>query len=266
MIVQKAIDYLKATHSDYINDLRISEVRIGVYMTAVILSDGSCGIASTSLDEHCCEKKNRDFGDFSPSKIENQKVTDLLDLSKPSSLIDTLKIAVINAIASAIPLNPKYKVLENTDPIDLIDLSGSKTITIVGAFQNYIQTIAGTKNNLFVLELNENMLSEPHKKFFIPANEYKRVIPVSDIVILTGLTIVNNTIDGLLESVSDGTKVIITGPSAGMIPEVLFKNKVNIIGTTRVTDSRLLMKVVSEAGTGYHFFRYCAKKICITSE
>ncbi|MCX6253710.1 MAG: DUF364 domain-containing protein [Bacteroidia bacterium] len=247
--------------------LTISDVRIGVLLSAVLLSDGSCGVSSTVTDilTHC-DKKSRDYGDFSPLKIIGQKVFSLFETDKKSSLIDTLKTAVLNAISSKLISTANYRIIENSDPIDLIDLSSKKTITVVGGFQTYIQKISETNNKLYVLELNEKALSEEQKQFYIPADQYANILPSSDIVFITGLTLVNNTIDDLLASISPKAKVIVTGPSSSIIPDILFENKVSIIGATRITDSDLLFSIVGEAGAGFHLFKYCAQKISILND
>ena len=247
--------------------LTISDVRIGVLLSAVLLSDGSCGVSSTVTDilSHC-DKKSRDFGDFSPLKIVGQNMISLFETDKKSGLIDTLRTAVLNAISSKLISTSNYRIIENSDPIDIIDLNSKKTITVVGGFQTYINRISESNNKLYVLELNENALSEEHKQYYVPANEYAKVLPVSEIVIITGLTLVNNTIDGLLASISPHTQVIVTGPSSSIIPDVLFENKVNIIGATRITNPDLLFSIVGEAGAGFHLFKYCAQKISILNE
>jgi uncharacterized protein (DUF4213/DUF364 family) len=249
------------------NNLAISDVRIGVFLSAVLLSDGSCGVSSTISDTLAhCDKKSRHYGDFSPLKIRGQRVVNLFETDKKSSLIDTLKTAVLNAISSKLLSTSNYRIIENSDPIDLIDLSSKKTITVVGGFQTYIQKISATNNKLYVLELNENALTEEQKQYFIPAEQYANILPSSDIVLITGLTLVNNTIDDLLTSVSPEATVIVTGPSSSIIPDILFENKVNIIGATRITDSDLLFSIVGEAGAGFHLFNYCAQKISILND
>ena len=80
------------------------------------------------------------------------------------------------------------------------------------------------------------------------------------------LTLVNNTIDGLLSAISPDALVIVTGPSSSLIPDVLFQNKVNIIGATKITNPEILFNIVSECGAGFHSFKYCAAKICIINE
>lgn len=267
MILEQTYKLLKTKYRDQMETLTISDVRIGLFLSAVLLSDGSCGVSSTvtNILTHC-DKKSRDYGDFSPLKITGQKVISLFETDKKSSLIDTLKTAVLNAISSRLISASNYRIIENSDPIDLIDLDSNQTITVVGGFQTYIQKISETDNKLCVLELNENALTAEQKQFYIPADQYANILPFSNIVIITGLTLANNTIDDLLASISPKAKVIVTGPSSSIIPDILFENKVSIIGATRITDPDLLFSIVGEAGAGFHLFKYCAQKISILND
>src|SRR4030042_893238 len=264
MIIEQTLKFLNSKYRDKIENLTIADVRRGISMTAVKLSDGSCGVASTLSNDHQhCSKSEREYGDFAPLKIKGQQVWNLFETNKDSGIITTLKIACLNAISSGIISSGNYKILENCDPVDLIDLNIPRTITIVGAFQSYISKISGTSNRLYVLEMDENALKEQQKQYYVPASEYTRVFPESDIVIITGLTLVNNTIDSLLSAVPDKAFVIVVGPSGSNIPDILFANKLNIIGATRITRPDVLFDLISEGGGGYHLFEYCAQKICI---
>ncbi|MDP4224425.1 MAG: DUF364 domain-containing protein [Bacteroidota bacterium] len=264
MIIEQTFDLLKRMYGNRLDELIISDVRIGHYLTAVRLSDESIGTASSLSDEHpFCARHDRDFGDFTPLKIKGRKVIDLLETKKEARLISSLKTAVLSAVSSKEIASGKYPVVEDHDPIQLLNLKPPKTITVVGAFQSYIRTIAETENRLYVLELNESALPPDQKKFYIPAEEYRRVLPESDIVLITGQTLVNRTIDDLLSAVTPGAQVAVTGPSSGILPDVLFTNKVTIVGTLKITRPEILFDIVSEGGMGYHLFEYCARKICI---
>lgn len=92
------------------------------------------------------------------------------------------------------------------------------------------------------------------------------VLPDSDIIIITGLTLLNNTIDNLLSFIPANKQVVVVGPTAGLIPDILFKHNVSIIGSTKITDPERMFTVVSEGGAGFHLFQYCAKKICVLNE
>ncbi len=265
MIIEQTLDILKSRHKSRIENLTLIKVHMGMHLSAVQLSDGSCGVAGNAPNngQHAPRKKERDFGDFTPNQIGGRKVLELLETTKQGPIIDTLKIAVLNALSSGLLADSGYTVMEDKDPMELLDLSQTRKITIVGAFQSYIRTLAAAGHHLRVLEMNEESLGEELKKFYVPAQEYPSVIPDSDVVIITGLTLVNHTIDGLLSHIKPGAQVVVTGPSANILPEVLFSNGVTIIGATRITDPEMLFSTVSEGGSGYHLFRYGARKICV---
>ncbi|HLN55552.1 MAG TPA: DUF364 domain-containing protein [Bacteroidales bacterium] len=263
MIIERTYELLNTKYRKEFGDLLIDDVRVGLFLTAVRLSDGSVGAASSLEDDHpFCSKADRDFGEFTPMKIKGRSMRQLFETKKDTRLISSLRIASLNAISSGLISSGKFKIVEDSDPFDLLDLQG-KTITVVGAFQSYISKISGRENTLHVLELNENAFRPDQKKYYVPASEYKTVIPASDIVIITGQTLVNNTIDGLLSVIRKGSEVVVTGPSGSMLPDVLFEQGVSIIGATRVTRPELVFELVGQAGLAYHMFEYCAQKICI---
>jgi len=267
MIIEETYQFLKSHYQSNLETLTIEAVRVGLYLTAVKLSDGSFGVASTVEDEpKVCSKAERYFEEFSPGKISGRKISNLFEISKRTGLIRSLRIAAMNAISSSMLSEKQYKVISDMDPIDLIDLNKQLNITMVGAFQSYIQKIAESGNNLVVLEMNEASLSAEQKRFYLPSGDYPRVIPSSDIIIITGLTLVNDTIDGLLSVIPPHAKVIVTGPSSSLVPDVLFRHGVDIIGATKVTDGEKLFSLTGEGGAGYHLFEYCASKICIVND
>ncbi len=264
MILSQTYQLLKSRHPGLTDHLTIADVRIGVHMTAILLSDGSIGIAATGMESSTPGKKNnRYFGDLSPGKITGCSVSALFEKEEAHRALSCLRIAALNAISSTLITQGNYKVIENKDPIDLIDLSAKKTITLVGAFQSYIRKIIPSGNKLQVLELNEDALTNDQKAFYIPAARYREALSMSDVVIITGYTLVNGTIDNLLKAITDDTIVIVVGPSGNLLPDVLFANKVSIIGATRVTDQQKLFRVVEQGGSGFHLFAHCAQKICI---
>jgi uncharacterized protein (DUF4213/DUF364 family) len=267
MIIEQTYHLLESEYKSFTGELKISDVRVGQYLTAVALSDGNIGIASSLEDEHpFCSREERDFGEFTPLNIKGKDILDLLKSTKDSKLVASLKIAVLNAVSSGMILSGKYNITENCDPVDLIGFTANKTVTIVGAFQSYIRKISQATGNLFVLEFNENAFKDEDKKYYVPASEFRKIIPKSDIVIITGQTLVNGTIDELLNFVKRDSKVIVTGPSGSILPDVLFRNGVNMIGAHRITKPDLVFDVVGQGGLGYHLFRYCAQKICIAKE
>lgn len=268
MILQETFDLLQHKYHQQFEDVTIEKVQVGIFLTAVKLSTGYCGVASSDLDTtiNCCHKQKREFGIFTPGNISGKKVLDLFNHIDDSKVLDRVKHAVLNAVSAEIIAKSNYRIIEDSDPFDLLDISGRKTICLVGAFQSYIKRISNTQHKLYVLELNENALADEHKQYYVPSAKASEVLPNSDIVIITGLTIANNTLDDLLTHIPSNRHAIIVGPTSGLIPDILFKHNISIIGSTRITDPERMFTVVSEGGAGFHLFKYCAQKICILNE
>lgn len=266
-IIKQTYGLLKEYYAERWDSLVVEQVQIGTFLTAVKLSNGHCGIATTDIEilSNCyCHK--RDYGIFSAGNIKGHRIVDILQHNEKPEIFSSLKLAVLNAISAEKITSGNYKIIESTDPFDLLDLSQPKTISIIGAFQSYIKKLAGTKHKLHVIELHEQALLEDQKQFFIPAEKTEKTLLTSDIIIITGMTLVNKTLDNILSFIPDNRQVIVVGPSGGLIPDILFKNKVKIIGSMLITDAAKMFDIVAEAGSAYHLYKSCAKKICIIND
>ncbi|MCK9220617.1 MAG: DUF364 domain-containing protein [Bacteroidales bacterium] len=268
MIIQETYDFIRTSNNEILHDSTIEKVVIGVHFTATKLSSGFAGVSKTEITHRCCnsDRQKRNFGAFTPGNIQGRKIHDLFEYREDSDIINNVRLAVLNAVSAEIIARSGYSVMEGKDPIELVNLNQHKTICIVGAFHSYIRKISGTSNKLYVLELDENAFDEDQKRYFVPANRYAEILAKSDIIIITGSTIANNTIDSLLDYIPPQAVTILVGPSSSLVPDVLFKHKVDIIGSTRILDADKMFSIISEGGAGYHLFNYCAQKICILND
>lgn len=268
MILEETIQLLKSRHGENFKQLKIKRVVFGLHITAVELSDGSVGFASTvppSDDEVHCRKDKRYFGPFSPLQYGGQTVEELFALPDNKNLNVSLKTAVINALSSAALAGLPYPVVAGADPLDLVNeewLRGKKTV-LVGAFHSYIEKLAALDCQLKVLELNEEALQGDEKQYFVPAEQYPSLLPWADLVVITGLTLVNQTFEELAAALRTDSLNIVTGPSSSFLPDALFAKNIHLVGGTRLTHPEKLFQLAAEGGAGYHLFRYCAEKMTI---
>jgi uncharacterized protein (DUF4213/DUF364 family) len=265
MIIQETLQHLHDSHGGLLAGERIEKLVVGVFFTAVQLSGGACGLARSELaDERCCTMDHqRNLGEFSPGHLQGRAILDILNHPDERPLFASVKMAVLNAVSARIIASGGYTVMVGRDPIEWIDASAGKTVTIVGAFQAYMDKLSELPCRLQVLELDANAFPERHRRLYVPAERAPEILPGSDAVILTGSTLVNHTLDDLLALISPCTFTVLVGPSSGLLPDVLFSKGVDLIGTIRILDPGIMFTVVSEGGAGYHLFRTCAEKICL---
>jgi len=268
MIITETFSLIQTKYGQRLANVTIEKLIAGVYLTAVKLSSGYSGLSSNDLNssDNCTHSRNRGFGDFTPGHFKGQKVADLFTIPEPTCFIKTLQLAVMNALSAELLEESKYKVIQNLDPIELIDLSVKKQVCVVGAFLSYIKKVAESNSVLKIIELNENAVPDEYRRYFVPSHLSEEVISQSDVVIITGSSLANNTLDKLMEVVPEKARVILVGPTSGLIPDVLFSLGVDIIGATYITDSDKMFELVAEGAAGFHLFKSCATKICIVNE
>lgn len=268
MLLQQIYKLTIEKYSIEPSQLSITEVVFGMHLLAVKLSDGTMGVASVINDHtiHQVEKKERDFGVFSPLKIPGNTLVDLFETEKNTPVISMLRVASLNAVFQGLLKRGAYKSIIVVDPVSLVNIADHQHVVMVGAFNSYIKQLAQSGTKLTILELNADAVSEAYRHLYVPAQNYKQVLPQASLVIISGLTIVNDTISELLANISPGCKTILLGPSASMPPDWFFEHSVQIVGSLRITNPEVLMNLVSQGAAGYHLYEYCAEKITLLND
>jgi len=265
MIIEETIRSLKEEHADLVASERIERLVVGIYFTAFQLSGGDCGIAWSELTEEiaCAAGHSRNMGEFAPGRLRGRPVLDILQHEDERPLFESAKLATLNAVSARVIAQSKYAIVPGRDPLEWIDSSAGKVVTLVGAFPSFMDKLAERPCTLQVLELDAQAFPERHRRLYVPAARAAEILPRSDSVILTGSTLVNHTLDELLPLIPPRAFTALVGPSCGLLPDVLFRKGVDLIGTIRILDADMTFTVVSEGGAGYHLFGVCAEKVCI---
>ena len=100
-------------------------------------------------------------------------------------------------------------------------------------------------------------------KYFCPQENARECLASADLLIITGSTLIHNTLEDILEQKRDGAEVVLVGPTASMLPEAFFHRGVDTIGGFLETDPDKLLDTLSEAGSGYHFYGKSAERLVI---
>lgn len=266
MILQESIEFLLQQDGHRFENYTIDRVFIGALFTAVQLSSGYCGLAKTEHTGTLHHGQRNTQTPFEPGSYAGSNLIKLLRAKESNGFLNTVQLAAINALSAEWISEGSYKIIENTDPLDIINPKG-KRIAMVGAFCTYIKKLSQQDCYLQVLELDENAFDDEGKSFYVPAEKSAEVFEQCDIAIITGSALANNTMDQLLAEIPKNVEIVVVGPSGGIIPSVLFNKNVSIIGATRVLNADILFKMIAEGASGYHLF-HCgaAQKICILND
>ncbi len=212
-------------------DLAVSDIQIGVFWTAV--TSLRCGLASTLATSGLPPDENQveHAGQLLPAEV---KELARLSLS-PRILEASIGIAAIN---SALPLDPSRFVDMNAE--DVIQSCGSgKRIAVVGHFP-FIKHLKQEAKELWTFELPGR--GRPGD---LTENEIDALLPRADVAAITSTTLINHTLDRILNFISKDTFKIMVGPSTPLSP-LLFDYGFDVLCGSVVEDREQALKCISQ--------------------
>lgn len=269
-ILEEVLDQLKVLLGESINELTIERVVIGVFFTGVKLSNGQGGICATPVkvmpDAVCCSSSTGRMP--RAGMLKGRRALEIAEEAireGDTALKKALAIAILSALSATSWANScphDYVVERNQDPLDM-DFSRDKKVAVIGALGPLLKRLKTGEVPYRVLEMDISTLKPDEIPFFCPPEKAAEVLPWADIIISTGTTLINDTLEELLMAVRPEAQFIVVGPSASILPGPLFDRGVASVGGVLVTDADQLLDILGEAGAGYHFYGRCADKITL---
>lgn len=247
--------------------LTIDDVRVGVFYTAVQLSEGHVGVAFTPrglTDTVCCP---RSAAEAPPAgHMAGRNAWTLAKYAQsPVSLRRAVGVAALNALSALALARHEIRgarLLLGVDALDAAEVQPTDTVVMVGAFVPFIKALKGKVASLCIIDKHPEALNPDERPLWRPPETAADVLSQADVVIATGSTLVEGGTDDLLAAARGARRVVMAGPTASPWPPTFFARGVDVLGGIRVTDGPKLLQIVSQGGSGY-FFGQGAEKICI---
>ena len=232
-----------------LHDITVEDARIGLAYTGIKLSNGYGGVAGTPLNElPGCICLHR------PIEAIGKPASEVMQMSLSEDLLESvIGMATINTLAQMVC--EKY---EYTDMNVLEIIKKGDSVSMVGYFSPMIGRILKITQDIHVIEKKEVLDS---RVTVVPEDKAHEVIHSSDVVIISGTTLINKTLDGLLELTRNVRDTIILGPSTTLASEPFFEKGVTAVMGVRIYDTDKMMEVVSLAGGTKQIHACCAEKI-----
>jgi uncharacterized protein (DUF4213/DUF364 family) len=217
-------------------DGEVEEVRIGLHWTAAVVYVGSelrCGLASTLFGGH---DHHKEADVPQAGELEGFSGRELARLALGDAPTQaSVGLATLNAL---LPRQPQNWVDANAE--EMIAAHGEgKRVVMVGHFP-FVPRLRTKVKELFVLEQNPGDGD-------LPAEAAVQLLPTADVAAITGMTVLNHTLEGLLGLCPSEAFVIVMGPSTPLSP-LLFEHGVDVISGSIVVDIQPVLKVVSQGG------------------
>ncbi len=232
--MSKILDEIKLTIPKENYELPVKCVATGAHMT--MLKTKRLGTCMTLSDDRIFEFKIK-------SPVSHLGEIETIGLEKILTWTDShqgiersFSVAGIN---SSIPLDGKHYFLGNALTL-AAELGKGKVVATVGHFP-HTELIKENASEFYVLEKRP-------QEGDIPAEDAHKIIPMADIVAITGVTCLNDTLEGLLKFKKPGAKIILVGPSVPLSP-VLFDYGVDVIGGAWVEDEPDVYKKILQGAS-----------------
>jgi len=249
--------------------LELERAVLGIFFTGVKLSSGAAGLCATPVksvpEAVCCPSSAKAMP--VPGRIRGRKAVEVLDdLYRPQDLRRALAIATLNALVELLWLRdgpPADAEVSTGDAFDALTMEPQDRVVLVGAFPPYMRALRKRNQPFNVLELDPATLKPDELPFYEPAERAPQVIPRADVLITTGTTLVNGSLDGLLELLRPGAQAAVIGPTATLLARPYARRGVTVVGGTRVLASDELLALLAEGGSGYHFFGKTVERVTL---
>ena len=265
MLIDELIDSLETELSH--RPLKAAEICIGVFYTAVRLSNNYVGTAFTPRDLSdtvCCPRSAKELPEA--GHLSGRDAWELArQATSPFRLRRAIGIATLNALSACLMSRkaiPEGEIITKADALDMVKIEAADKIVMVGAFIPFIQKLRKQGANLRIIDKHPESLKKDELSLWVSPDSIGEVLPQADIAIITGSALVEGGFDELLQLCSNAREIIMAGPTASLWPEPFFSRGVTVLGGIKVNNASGFMRLVAEGGSGY-FFSGPAEKIAI---
>ena len=269
ILLEETTKIIREYFGERLENMVVERAVFGLFFSGVKISTGHGGLCFTPVKEIpeavCCPSSEKAMP--LSGKLRGRSVKDYLDdLSHANILRKTLAIATLNALSACYWEENKdldYKIEMDIDSFDVMKIPQGKKSVVIGALVPMLKKLLAADADFKVLEMDSCTLKGKELDHFAPSKDAGVYLPHADLDVITGVTILNDTLPDLLAMCKPGADILVTGPTAGMLPDAFFKRGVTVMGGILVTKPDELLDIISEGGSGYHFFGKSAERIVI---
>jgi uncharacterized protein (DUF4213/DUF364 family) len=240
-----------------------------VFFTGVKLDNGIAGACATPIETvretFCCASAVA--GGRSPGSLRGCRAFHLArEALGPNGLGRGLGIAALNALADTCwrrRPHPDAEMRIGVDAFDAAEIRPAAKVVVVGAFVPFLRALKERRQPFLVLEQNPATLKADEMPFFRPAEEARTVIPEADVVLISGSTLVSDTLEDLLALRKPGARVTVVGPTVGLLPGALLRRGADVLGTVRIIAPDAFLDVLAEGGGAPDFLGRSTQKVVL---
>ena len=252
-----------------LDNITVERAVIGLFFTGVKLSNGLAGACATPIktipEAVCCPSLAMAMP--FPGKLHGRPALDLArEALGENGIRRAIGIAAMNALADTCwrhRPHPEAELRLGIDAFDATEIHQGDNVVVVGAFVPFLRELKRRRQPYLVLEQDPATLKSDELPFFRPADAAPAVVPEADVLLITGTTLINDTLEELLGLAKPTARVTMVGPTVSLLPDAFLRRGADILGTVRITAPDAFLEMLAEGGSGYHFLGRSAQKVVL---
>jgi uncharacterized protein (DUF4213/DUF364 family) len=268
-VLTETIATIRDIVPDEIATVAIERAVVGLFFTGVKLSTGHVGSCATPVkirpDAACCPGPARAVP--FPGKIRGSLAAALLgEVNAQDAIRRAVGIATMNAMAALCwdrRPHPDVAMDVGVDAFDAAGIRPGQMVVVVGAFVPFLRELKRRGQPYQVLEQDPATLKSEEMPFYRHASQAGVVVPQADVLLITGSTLLNDTLDDILAAARPDACKVVVGPTVGLVPDPYIRRGCDILGSIAVTNADEFLDVLAEGGSGFHFFGRSAQKVVL---
>jgi uncharacterized protein (DUF4213/DUF364 family) len=268
-ILDESIEAIREILGRELDDLTVERAVVGLFFTGVKLSNGVAGACATPIktipEAVCCPSSAMSMP--FPGKLRNRPAFDLAqEALGENGIRRAVGIAALNALADTCwrrRPHPDTELQLGIDAFDATEIYPGDRVVVVGAFVPFLRELKRRRQSYLVLEQDPATLKADELPFFRPAEQAAAVVPQADVLLITGTTLINDTLEELLTLASPAASVTMVGPTVTMLPDAFLHRGADVLGTVRINAPEEFLDILAEGGSSYHFLGRSAQKVVL---
>ncbi|HOB28752.1 MAG: DUF364 domain-containing protein [Dethiobacteria bacterium] len=239
----------------YLQGRKVKDVVIGLSLLAAELDNGYIGVSYVLREGLKGGCSAFPYG----QQLIGEDATDIAAWAVNGS--DHLQRAVGTAVLAAASRAQKLKDSEVPGRPFGIELRESDTVGMIGHISPVVKMIRPQVKELYLFDEGKSKCGRDGDPLF-PVEEQPRLLPACDIVILSGTTVINGSVDELLKFCSCAREVVMIGASTPIFPDAFLKSKVSVLAGSwwKSEHKEDIFKIISLAGGMRDLGPYAIKK------
>ena len=268
-ILRETLAAIREVLGPELDGITVERAVIGLFFTGVKLNNGIAGACATpikTIPEAVCCPSSAMAMPF-PGKLKGRPAFDFArEALGDNGIRRAAGIAAMNALADTCwrrRPHPETELRLGIDAFDATEIRPGDKVVVVGAFVSFLRELKRRHQPYLVLEQDPATLKADELPFFRPAEQAAAVVPEADVLLITGTTLINGTLEELLALARPTARVTMVGPTVSLLPDGFLRRGADILGTVRITDPDAFLDILAEGGSGYHFLGRTAQKVVL---